>query len=130
MLFSLKRCLLIVYQKFLSVCYWLSSSVRFIIKSQICPRMMFHPMCPNTSLFSVVCAVVSHPPDTIVSYMNKAKGSTFSSSAKALGFMGLWKGLVPRTIMIGTLTALQWFIYDVVKVIILKLHLLHSGKWY
>ena len=64
----------------------------------------------------VVCAVVSHPPDTIVSYMNKAKGSTFTSSAKALGFMGLWKGLVPRTIMIGTLTALQWFIYDVVKV--------------
>jgi solute carrier family 25 (mitochondrial phosphate transporter), member 3 len=49
--------------------------------------------------------------------MNKAKGSTFSSSAKALGFMGLWKGLVPRTIMIGTLTALQWFIYDGVKVI-------------
>jgi hypothetical protein len=59
---------------------------------------------------------VSHPPDTIVSYMNKAKGSTFTSSAKALGFKGLWGGLVPRTIMIGTLTALQWFIYDVVKV--------------
>jgi solute carrier family 25 phosphate transporter 3 len=48
--------------------------------------------------------------------MNKAKGSTFTSSAKALGFKGLWGGLVPRTIMIGTLTALQWFIYDVVKV--------------
>ncbi len=67
--------------------------------------------------FLVVCAVVSHPPDTIVSYMNKAKGSTFTSSAKALGFRGLWGGLVPRTIMIGTLTALQWFIYDFVKVI-------------
>jgi solute carrier family 25 phosphate transporter 3 len=48
--------------------------------------------------------------------MNKAKGSTFTSSAKALGFKGLWGGLVPRTIMIGTLTALQWFIYDFVKV--------------
>ena len=60
---------------------------------------------------------MSHPPDTIVSYMNKAKGSTFTSSAKALGLRGLWGGLVARTIMIGTLTAMQWFIYDFVKVI-------------
>lgn len=31
-------------------------------------------------------------------------------------FSGVWKGLVARIIMIGTLTALQWFIYDSVKV--------------
>ena len=31
-------------------------------------------------------------------------------------YAGMWKGLVPRIIMIGTLTALQWFIYDSVKV--------------
>ena len=30
--------------------------------------------------------------------------------------LGMWKGLTPRIIMIGTLTALQWFIYDSVKV--------------
>merc|ERR1719457_113939 len=64
----------------------------------------------------VFCAIVSHPADTIVSYMNKAQGSTISSSAKALGFAGMWGGLGPRIIMIGTLTALQWFIYDGVKV--------------
>ena len=29
---------------------------------------------------------------------------------------GIWKGLGPRILMIGTLTALQWFIYDSVKV--------------
>lgn len=29
---------------------------------------------------------------------------------------GLWAGLVPRIVMIGTLTAAQWFIYDAVKV--------------
>ena len=29
---------------------------------------------------------------------------------------GVWGGLFPRIIMIGTLTALQWFIYDAVKV--------------
>ena len=44
------------------------------------------------------------------------KGSTVGSAAKALGFMGMWQGLGPRIIMIGTLTALQWFIYDGVKV--------------
>merc|ERR1711937_957162 len=64
----------------------------------------------------VFCAIVSHPADTIVSYMNKAKGSTVGSAAKDLGFAGMWAGLGPRIIMIGTLTALQWFIYDTVKV--------------
>merc|ERR1711974_411071 len=59
---------------------------------------------------------VSHPADTIVSYMNKSQVSTVDSAAKALGFKGMWGGLGPRIIMIGTLTALQWFIYDGVKV--------------
>jgi len=64
----------------------------------------------------VFCAIVSHPADTIVSYMNKAKGSGIGDAARALGFKGMWGGLVPRIVMIGTLTALQWFIYDGVKV--------------
>ena len=33
-----------------------------------------------------------------------------------MGPKGVWKGLGARIIMIGTLTALQWFIYDGVKV--------------
>jgi len=64
----------------------------------------------------VFCAVVSHPADTIVSYMNKGQGSGIGEAARALGFKGMWGGLGPRIIMIGTLTALQWFIYDGVKV--------------
>lgn len=64
----------------------------------------------------VFCAIVSHPADTIVSKLNQAKGSNFVQVAKGLGFAGMWKGLGPRIIMIGTLTALQWFIYDSVKV--------------
>merc|ERR1719242_1173333 len=64
----------------------------------------------------VFCAIVSHPADTIVSKLNQDVGSNFVDIAKHLGFMGIWKGLVPRIVMIGTLTALQWFIYDSVKV--------------
>ena len=73
------------------------------------------------------CAIVSHPADTIVSYMNKAQGATVGSAAKDLGFKGLWAGLGPRIIMIGTLTALQWFIYDGVKVIYLIYFLWNSS---
>lgn len=64
----------------------------------------------------VFCAIVSHPADVIVSKLNKAPGSSAVEVAKELGFKGCWAGLGPRIIMIGTLTALQWFIYDGVKV--------------
>ena len=64
----------------------------------------------------VFCAVVSHPADTVVSKLNSSKGSTAVQAARELGMAGLWKGLAPRIIMIGTLTALQWFIYDTVKI--------------
>ncbi|RHZ84094.1 hypothetical protein Glove_85g80 [Diversispora epigaea] len=71
----------------------------------------------------VFCAIVSHPADTLVSKLNnvkKAEGeSTLALSSKIvkeLGFTGIWRGLGTRVIMIGTLTALQWLIYDYVKV--------------
>ncbi|KAE8750490.1 hypothetical protein FOCC_FOCC002784 [Frankliniella occidentalis] len=64
----------------------------------------------------VFCAIVSHPADTVVSVLNKDKSSTAMDVAKKLGWKGMWGGLVPRIIMIGTLTAAQWFIYDAVKV--------------
>ena len=80
--------------------------------------------------FAVFCAIVSHPADTIVSYMNKAKGSTVGSAAKSLGFAGLWAGLGPRIIMIGTLTALQWFIYDSVKVTVLLVEVIRTLSSY
>ncbi|XP_053884613.1 phosphate carrier protein, mitochondrial isoform X1 [Malaclemys terrapin pileata] len=64
----------------------------------------------------VFCAIVSHPADSVVSVLNKEKGSSASQVLVRLGFKGVWKGLFARIIMIGTLTALQWFIYDSVKV--------------
>lgn len=64
----------------------------------------------------IFCAIVSHPADTVVSKLNQEKGKSAFQVAKDLGMAGMWKGLVPRIVMIGTLTAAQWFIYDAVKV--------------
>ena len=59
---------------------------------------------------------MSHPADTIVSKLNQDANASIGGIIQKVGFGGLWKGLGPRIIMIGTLTALQWFIYDSVKV--------------
>jgi solute carrier family 25 phosphate transporter 3 len=64
----------------------------------------------------VFCAIVSHPADSVVSVINKNPGRSAGEILKELGPKGVWKGLGARIIMIGTLTALQWFIYDGVKV--------------
>lgn len=69
----------------------------------------------------VFCAVVSHPADTMVSKLNAVGKEgvakpTVGSIYSEIGFGGLWAGLGTRIVMIGTLTALQWLIYDYVKV--------------
>ncbi|KDE07311.1 hypothetical protein MVLG_02357 [Microbotryum lychnidis-dioicae p1A1 Lamole] len=69
----------------------------------------------------VFCAIVSHPADTMVSKLNAplapgAAKPTVGTIYKDIGFRNLWGGLGTRIIMIGTLTALQWLIYDTFKV--------------
>jgi len=66
----------------------------------------------------VLCAIVSHPADCVVSVLNKTPGASAGQVLKDLGWKGCWAGLGPRIIMIGTLTGLQWFIYDTVKVVL------------
>jgi len=64
----------------------------------------------------IFCAAVSHPADTIVSVVNKNKGMTIGEAfAKTPKMDLLTKGLGARIIMIGTLTGLQWLIYDSFK---------------
>lgn len=64
----------------------------------------------------VLCAIVSHPADTIVSKLNKDPSASIGGILSEVGMMGIWRGLFARIIMIGTLTGLQWFIYDGFKV--------------
>ncbi|XP_078180422.1 mitochondrial phosphate carrier protein 3, mitochondrial-like [Carex rostrata] len=67
----------------------------------------------------VLCAVVSHPADNLVSFLNNAKGATVGDAVKNLGLMGLFtRGLPLRIVMIGTLTGAQWGIYDAFKVFV------------
>merc|ERR1719364_498764 len=68
----------------------------------------------------VVAAIISHPADSLLSKINKkgagGDGGTVSrlwNITKAEGFMNLaTTGLGPRCIMIGTLTAGQFLIFD------------------
>lgn len=71
----------------------------------------------------ILCAIVSHPADTMVSKLNnmKTEGSTSENIAaiyKDIGMKGLWRGLGTRIVMIGTLTGLQWWLYDTYKSIV------------
>merc|ERR1711966_517196 len=70
----------------------------------------------------VAAAIISHPADTLLSKINK-KGAGGEGSmmkrlgniAKEVGFVNLCTvGLLPRCVMIGTLTAGQFGIYDTV----------------
>lgn len=51
---------------------------------------------------------------------NRQPGEAFGAAMgriyKEIGFGGLWNGLPVRIVMIGTLTGLQWMIYDYFKV--------------
>jgi solute carrier family 25 phosphate transporter 3 len=70
----------------------------------------------------VVSAIISHPADTLLSKVNKKGAGGDGSMLKRLaniasevGFVKLCTvGLLPRCIMIGTLTAGQFGIFDTV----------------
>jgi len=75
-------------------------------------------------LAGILCAVVSHPADVMVSKLNQNReagesaGQATSRIYKQIGFKGLWNGLPVRIVMIGTLTGLQWLIYDSFKIMV------------
>jgi len=70
----------------------------------------------------VAAAIISHPADTLLSKINKAGAggdgpmmTRLMNIAKEVGFVNLCTvGLLPRCVMIGTLTAGQFGIFDTV----------------
>jgi solute carrier family 25 phosphate transporter 3 len=68
----------------------------------------------------LVAAIVSQPADTVLSKINQEKTDAGMMKAignimKRLGAKGLFLGLGARMVMVGTLTAGQFFIYDYTK---------------
>lgn len=69
-------------------------------------------------LAGIFCAIISQPADNLVSQMGRPenKGKSFGDMIKEQGMKRLFMaGLGTRIIMIGTLTGLQWWIYDTYK---------------
>ncbi|XP_024524417.1 mitochondrial phosphate carrier protein 3, mitochondrial [Selaginella moellendorffii] len=67
----------------------------------------------------IFCALVSHPADNLVSFLNNTKDATVGQAVKSMGLVALvTRGLPLRIVMIGTLTGAQWVIYDAFKVFV------------
>ena len=70
----------------------------------------------------VASAIISHPADTLLSKVNKAgaggEGSIMTRLGRIAGEIGIVNlcmvGLGPRCVMIGTLTAGQFLLFDIV----------------
>ena len=62
-------------------------------------------------LAGILCAIVSHPADVMVSKLNanRLPGEAFGAATgriyQEIGFVGLWNGLPVRIVMIGTLVS-------------------------
>lgn len=72
-------------------------------------------------LAGILCAVVSHPADVMVSKLNanrqagEAFGAAMSRIYGQIGFNGLWNGLPVRIIMVGTLVSI-YMSYRIFKI--------------
>jgi len=77
---------------------------------------------PSVSVTSgVVCAIVFHPADSLVSLLGKPgnEGESIGAISSETGFVALAaKGLRAGVVTIGTLTGFQWWIYDSFKSVI------------
>ena len=76
-------------------------------------------------LAGVVCAVVSHPADSLVSQMGKAenRGKGFGQIVSEVGFGNLaTKGLGTRVVMIGTLTGTSRALSRVCVVVLIYMY--------
>ena len=89
---------------------------------ELSPSMNINVSLASGVVAGVAAAIISHPADTLLSKVNKAGAggtgsiiSRLSNIAREIGFVKLaTTGLGPRCVMIGTLTAGQFGIFDTV----------------
>ncbi|KAF9929445.1 Cu/Pi carrier [Mortierella alpina] len=87
---------------------------------KISPGMYTAVNLSSGLMAGIVAAIVSQPADTLLSKINKASGTgsiftRLAGLAGELGVRGLFLGLGPRVVMVGTLTAFQFAIYGDLK---------------
>ncbi|KAG2374733.1 hypothetical protein C9374_010477 [Naegleria lovaniensis] len=64
-------------------------------------------------------AIASHPADTLLSLVNKpGEKRSVLEILKHIGFRGVWAGIVPRCIMVSSLSAAMFLVYDGTKVLL------------
>ncbi|CAL3962173.1 unnamed protein product [Diplocarpon coronariae] len=66
-------------------------------------------------LAGILCAIISHPADVMVSKLTAGR-QPGEASGKSFFFPAVQNGLAVRIVMIGTLTGLQWIMYDCFKI--------------
>ncbi|KAG2222383.1 hypothetical protein INT45_006905 [Circinella minor] len=91
-------------------------------KDQLTPSTVTSVNLGAGIIAGTAAAIISQPADTLLSKINKQKGaegesvtSRLITMSKQLGVKGLFGGLVPRIVMVATLTAGQFAIYGDIK---------------
>ncbi|KAF9165889.1 mitochondrial phosphate carrier protein [Actinomortierella ambigua] len=115
---------------FKQVPYTMSKFVVYEYASEMLLKGINDPQMPPLTVTAVnltagliagiVAAVVSHPADTLLSKINKARGNgsiviRLCGLASDLGPRGLFLGLGPRILMVGFMSAFQFAIYGDLK---------------
>ncbi|KAF9425241.1 Cu/Pi carrier [Podila epigama] len=89
-------------------------------KESLSPGALTSVNLASGMIAGIAAAVVSQPADTLLSKINKSSGtgpvmSRLAGLAGELGIKGLFLGLGPRVVMVGTLTAFQFALYGDIK---------------
>lgn len=127
----------VCFEKFVQAIYWGTLKFAGKAKADYSKYQQLGFSFSAGYMAGVVCCL-SHPADTLTSILptlpEGIKGNSKFGFAKKCGMivngysgpegevtgtgkMGLWRGIGPRILMIGTLTGLQWFIFDAWKTV-------------
>jgi solute carrier family 25 (mitochondrial phosphate transporter), member 3 len=105
--------------------YTFENTVQFIYRHVLAqPKETFSPATQLTVTLTsgyaagMVCAVVSHPADSLLSLLVKHPTSSLRDIVSRVGWYQLMtRGLAPRVMTLGTIIGGQWYIYDSFKTI-------------
>ncbi|KAK9069765.1 hypothetical protein SSX86_010161 [Deinandra increscens subsp. villosa] len=78
-------------------------------KNECSPHLKLNVSFAAGHVTAVLCAIVSHPADTLFSFLNNSKGATVREAAKKFGVWGVsTRGILIRMIISGPLIGGEW----------------------